>query len=143
MAKVTGEAGQDVLEHEVRIAASPATVFSYLVDPTRMVRWMGKEATVEPRPGGAFRVAYERGDVARGEVLEVSSPERLLVSWGWEAEGDATPPGSSQVEFTLEPDGEGTIVRVRHSGLVEEARAGHAEGWDYFMPRLATAAEAA
>jgi uncharacterized protein YndB with AHSA1/START domain/DNA-binding transcriptional ArsR family regulator len=130
---------EGVLEHEIRIAASPETVFSYLVDPDRLVRWMGDQATLEARPGGVFRLVYARGDVARGEVVEVRPPELLVITWGWEADGDPTPPGSSRVEFSVVPDGDGSIVRVRHSGLVEEARAGHAEGWDWFLPRLAAA----
>lgn len=128
-----------VIERETRIAASRNVVFDYLVDPARIVRWMGDEATVEQRPGGMFRIAYRSGDIARGEVIEVSAPERFVVSWGWEAEGDPTPPGASKVEFELAEDGDGTVVRVRHSGLGPDARDGHAEGWDWFLPRLEAA----
>jgi hypothetical protein len=41
---------------------------------------------------------------------------------------------------TFIPDGEGTILRLRHSGLAGEAALQHAEGWDHFLPRLAMAA---
>jgi uncharacterized protein YndB with AHSA1/START domain len=44
-----------VIERETRIAASRDVVFDYLVDPARIFRWMGDEATVERRPGGMFR----------------------------------------------------------------------------------------
>jgi uncharacterized protein YndB with AHSA1/START domain len=60
-------------------------------------------------------------------------------AWGWEAPGDPTPPGASLVEVTFEPDGGGTVLRLRHSRLVPEAVAGHAEGWDYFLGRLTEA----
>ena len=41
---------------EMRIAADPETVFPFLTDPSLMVRWMGDEATLNPRPGGAYRI---------------------------------------------------------------------------------------
>jgi uncharacterized protein YndB with AHSA1/START domain len=127
--------GNEVIERQMRIAARREVVFEFLVDPVRIVRWMG-EATIDPQPGGIFRIAYRSGDVARGEVVEVTAPERFVISWGWEAAGDPPPPGASRVELELVEDGDGTLVRVRHSGLAPEARDGHGEGWDWFLPRL-------
>ena len=130
-----------VLERQLRISATPETVFDFWVEPDRIVQWMGRSATFEPRPGGAFRLDYNGTDIARGEVLEIDRPRRLVLSWGWEAAGDATPPGASRVEVTLTPDGDGTILQLRHSGLAEAAVTGHAEGWDQFLPGLAAVAE--
>jgi uncharacterized protein YndB with AHSA1/START domain len=48
-----------VVEHEVRVAARPETVFAYFTDPARMVRWMGAEALLDPRPGGVCRIAFQ------------------------------------------------------------------------------------
>jgi hypothetical protein len=46
------------------------------------------------------------------------------------------------VEITLTPEGAGTLVRLRHFGLPSEAlRRQHAEGWDFFLPRLGAAVE--
>ena len=42
--------------------------------------------------------------------------------------------------MTLEPDGEGTLVRLRHLDLPEEARQLHGEGWDLYLGRLVIAA---
>ena len=63
-----------------------------------------------------------------------------MFTWGWEGEGAAVPPGSSTVEVTLEPDGDQTIVRLRHFGLPADEMAGHSKGWDHYMPRLVLAA---
>ena len=41
-----------LIEHEIRIAAAPEIVFAHFTDPAKMVRWMGTEATLDPRPGG-------------------------------------------------------------------------------------------
>ena len=38
-----------VVQREV--AAPPATVFAFLTDPEKILRWVGTEATLEPRPG--------------------------------------------------------------------------------------------
>lgn len=133
-----------VIQREVRIAAPPETVFAFWTDPSRIVQWMGKTATFEPRVGGAFRLDYNGSDIARGEVLELDPPRRLVISWGWEAPGDATPPGSSVVEVDLEPDGAaGTVLRLRHHGLAMDAVQGHTEGWDHFLGTLVTVAGAA
>ena len=117
-------------------------MFPYFTDPVRMVRWMGRTAELDPTPGGTFRIDYNGADIASGTFVEVDPPRRLVLTWGWEAPGDATPPGSSTVEITLEPDGAGgTRLRLRHSGLRREAIDGHAEGWDQFLPGLATAVD--
>ena len=51
-------------------------------------------------------------------------------------------PGTSTVEVTLEPDGETTILRLRHSGLPSEPTCRfHLFGWDATAERLIVAAE--
>lgn len=50
-------------------------------------------------------------------------------------------PGSSLVEVWFDEDGEGTLVRLKHSGLPsEEMRAAHLEGHKHYLARLAIAA---
>ena len=131
-----------VLERQIRIGAAPETVFDLWIDPDQIVRWMGRSATLEPRPGGIFRIDYNGSDVVRGEFVEVDRPSRLVLTWGWEAGGDTVPPGASTVEVTFSPDGDGTILTVRHLGLPTDSIEGHGEGWDYFLPRLVEAASA-
>ena len=133
-----------VVEREVRIAARPETVFEFFTDPEKMVLWKGREADLDPQPGGIYRV--EMGDqiVARGQYVEIDAPSRVVFTWGWEGQESpgpqGVPPGSSRVEVTLEPDGEGTLVRLRHFDLPEETRQLHGEGWDLYFGRLAIAA---
>ena len=136
----TGAAGDEPIEREVRIDARPETVFAFFVEPQKIVRWMGQTATLEPRRGGLFRIDYGQGDVVRGEFVEVDRPRRVVFTWGWEKPGDPIQPGQSTVEVDLEPAGEGTLVRLRHSGLAGESRKSHDDGWSYFMPRLVDAA---
>jgi uncharacterized protein YndB with AHSA1/START domain len=133
------QAQTDVLERELRIAARPETIFAFFTDPAKMLRWMGADVTLDPRPGGIFRNDIN-GYIARGEYLEVVPYSRVVFTWGWENEGSTPPPGASTVEISLVPDGDGTILRLRHLGLNAEERASHGQGWDQFMPRLVAAA---
>jgi uncharacterized protein YndB with AHSA1/START domain len=133
---------EDVLEREIRIAARPEIVFSFFVDPAKMARWKGLRATLDPRPGGVYRVDINGRDVARGEYLEVTPHNRIVFTWGWEGDGSPLPPGASTVEVSLAPDGDGTIVRLRHLGLPNPPLFElHAAGWDHYLPRLMAACE--
>jgi uncharacterized protein YndB with AHSA1/START domain len=131
---------EEVLEREIRIAARPETIFPFFTDPAKLVRWQGQHATLDPRPGGIYRVDINGRDVACGTYLEISPYQRIVFSWGWEGDADFVPPGASTVEITLIADGEDTIVRLRHSGLPAAARPLHVEGWTYYLDRLAVAA---
>lgn len=129
------------VECEVRIAASPETVFEFFTDPAKAVQWMGTSATLDPRPGGVYRVAMNDPYVAIGEYVEVDPPHRVVFTWGWENDLEMMPPGSSTVEITLVPDGDATIVRLIHSGIpTTEAAESHRGGWNTFLPQLAAVA---
>jgi uncharacterized protein YndB with AHSA1/START domain len=133
-----------VVEREIRIAARPETVFDFFVDPEKMVRWKGRRAELDPRPGGVYRVEVNDQAIARGEYVEIDAPNRVVFTWGWEGQetGEhAVPPGSSRVEVELTPDGDGTLVRLRHLDLPEQSREIHGQGWDMYLGRLAAAAE--
>jgi uncharacterized protein YndB with AHSA1/START domain len=125
-----------VIERVITIEAPPETVFRLLTDPVQYVRWKGKLAELEPRPGGTFRVEFASGkDIAAGKYVEVVPGRRVVFTWGWEG-NEQVPPGTSTVEIDLEPIGMGTRLRLVHRGLPQEALASHTEGWDYFLPRL-------
>jgi uncharacterized protein YndB with AHSA1/START domain len=128
------------VEVERRIAATPVEVFAYLTEPDLYVRWQGTSAELDPRPGGAFRVRMNADTVAAGQYLEVEPPSRVVLSWGWEG-SDEIPPGSTRVEILLEDVAEGTLLRLRHTGLPDDqAAAMHREGWDRYGDRLVVVA---
>ena len=98
---------------------------------------MGIGAQLDPRPGGAFRIDVDGEHFAAGSYREVKAPHRLVFSWGWEGSGEVAP-GSTMVEITLTPDGDGTVLRLRHSDLPTEAeRSNHRKGWQLYTGRLA------
>ena len=125
-----------VVELSLRLAAAPEAVFPYLTDPERYARWQGVRAELDPQPGGVYRVWMDTGTVAVGEYVEVEPPRRVVFTWGWEGDPEV-PPGSTTVEIDLEPDGDGTTLRLRHSGLpTPETAALHEAGWNLFTSRL-------
>jgi len=130
---------RSALKREIRVMARPETIFSLLTDPSKIVRWKGTQAELDPRPGGIYRVQFNTQEIARGKYVDLVPNQRVVFTWGWEGSG-AVPPGSSTVEITLTRDGDGTIVTLEHRDLPEEARAKHLEGWDLYLNRLAIAA---
>jgi uncharacterized protein YndB with AHSA1/START domain len=128
------------IRSEIEVAAPQATVFAFLTDPDKIMRWLGTNATTEPHPGGIYLVSVGGKHVARGEFTEVIPVHRLAYSFGWEAR-EEVPPRSSLVEIDLFEKGAGTLVRFTHSGLPnEEERAGHEKGWKHYLDRLKIAA---
>ncbi|MDA0768657.1 MAG: SRPBCC domain-containing protein [Chloroflexi bacterium] len=131
----------DTVEVEVRIAAKPQTIFPYLTDLDKMLTWMGFDGELDPRPGGIYRLNVKAEAVARGEYVEVVPNERVVFTFGWEGDDQMVTPGSTTVEITLTPDGDETLVRLRHYGLEGDMQERHTEGWNFFMPRLVIACQ--
>ena len=132
---------------EVQIAASPETVWEFLVDAEKITRWKGERVEeFDPRPGGPFRIEIIPGHTASGEFVELDPPRRLVYTWGWESkpgsdERHAVPPGSSTIEVELVRIGNGTRLRFTHRDLPSAAEAeSHAQGWDHYLERLVVVA---
>lgn len=121
---------------EMTINAAPTTIFPYLVDPELLVRWMGTEAVVDPAPGGEFRVLCGGVNPSAGHFVEIVPNEKVIFTFGWDVAGHPIPPGSSEVEITLTPDGERTLLRLVHRGLPDDAISDHLGGWTYYLARL-------
>ena len=111
-----------LLSREIRIRAAPRTVFEFLVVPGKLVRWMGTDAALDPRPGGIYHV-------------NVNGHET-----GWDDGALSVPPGSTIVEIVLEPDGQDTRLRLTHQGLGPDMRPFHDAGWRHYLNRLAVLA---
>jgi uncharacterized protein YndB with AHSA1/START domain len=131
-------AGADV-RLEVRIAASPETVFALLTDPLHMQTWLAEVVVADATPGGVFRISGPPGISIEGAYQEVLPHKKVVFTWGG-VEG--LRPGQSTVEFLLEPDGDGTLVRLRHYGLPGPTVESHRRGWIHSgLVKLKDAAE--
>ena len=131
---------QRVIEREVFIAAPPEAVFKFLIDAQLMTHWLGSFQRLDPQPGGIFQVEVSPGNIARGEYTEVVPFRRVAFTWGWNSlrpDLAALRPGTSLVEIELEPQDDGTRLRLRHSRLPDELRPIHGERWSTYLNRLA------
>jgi uncharacterized protein YndB with AHSA1/START domain len=131
-----------VIDYAIRIQAPATVVFEMLTQAHLLTEWMAAEATVDPRPGGAFRWVYENGDVVAGRFVEIDPPRRVVLAYGWETPTSrAIPPGSTEVEITLDEVDGSTFLRLVHRGLPTSELASHRGGWEFFLGRLQAALE--
>ena len=128
-----------------RIAARPSIVFDALVTPEGIARWWGPDdgpvllAETDPRVGGRYRCRFRRlaGDEheSSGEYLELSPPERVVMTWRWL--GELAVPGETLITIELRAIDEGTELTFIQSGFQEEdIRLGHEKGWSGSLVKL-------
>jgi uncharacterized protein YndB with AHSA1/START domain len=126
-----------LVEREVLINASPATVYRHLTTVDGLLRWMAVEAVSEAVRGGAIRWTYQNGAVMLGRYLELTPPRRIVISYGWQDGGRmGIQPETTQVEIDLLDEGGKTRLRLLHRDLPDEHANFHQMGWTYFLGRL-------
>ncbi|MCA8981154.1 MAG: SRPBCC domain-containing protein [Planctomycetes bacterium] len=127
-----------------RIPATPRAVFAAWTD--RFDLWFAQAGTVSMTPeAGRPWFFYNRDDWGRhphyGRFLELV-PERLVEMTWLTGNGEAigTEGAETVLRIELEPDGDGTALRLTHSGFVSErSRDGHAENWPLALECLEAA----
>lgn len=145
------EIGQEIaLELQHRYAASREQVFEAWTNPEVLKRWWAAAPTwdtplaeADPREGGSYRLSMrtDTGEVhtVRGEYKEVSPPERLAYTWSWEEGPEPAMAGSESSLVVVEflEDGDGTLVKLTHSGFSnEQIREMHVQGWEAVLANL-------
>lgn len=129
------------LEVERRISASPRRVYDAWLDPAMLARWMSPVghaiATVDPRPGGRFRIVMVgegRSIEHVGRFVELDPGRRVVLTWASSYTG-----GETLVTVELRADGDGTALRLRHERLPADQLEPHRGGWGRILDRLAAA----
>lgn len=128
-----------------RIKARPSIVFDAITTPEGIAQWWGPDAgpvliaEADARVGGHYRVRFRLLDGSEhessGSYLELTRPERVVMSWRW-TEG-MEDPGESRVEITLRVIPEGTELTFTHSQLHDEdSRQSHEQGWTGALGKL-------
>lgn len=130
-----------VLERSIVIRAERATVFRFFTDSSLFARWWGDGSAIDPRPGGVVLIRYPNRIVARGEVVGVEPPARIVFTYGYES-GEPIGPGESRVTIRLEEEPGGTRVLLHHAFSSAATRDAHDAGWRYQLARFADAATA-
>ena len=116
------------------VHAQPAAVYAAFT--TRFDAWFAQAGTVAmvPEPGRPY-FFYNRDDWGRhphyGRFLELIENELIEMTW---ITGNGTPVGTEGAETILRIElaaaGEGTEIRLTHSGFVNQNSCdGHEENW--------------
>jgi glutathione S-transferase len=146
----------DAIVVEIQISAPRERVFQALTDQRELFRWFTDASCpvklweMDARLGGRYRYLTEAGTYSvngvsefecHGEILEFKPP-RLLV-YTWEANWHAGKFPRTSVRWELSPVAGGTLVKVTHSGLAQEAvaRKDYSSGWPGVMEKLKDFAE--
>jgi Uncharacterized conserved protein len=118
------------LDRTIVINAKQSTVFRYFTDSKRFADWWGEGSRIEGRKGGALQIIYPNGVKVSGQVLEISPPDKIVFTYGYES-GKPIPPGSSRVTIQLKEHPEGTELKLIHEFSDASVRDAHVQGWRY------------
>jgi uncharacterized protein YndB with AHSA1/START domain len=118
------------LDRTLLIHARRETVFRFFTDSARWASWWGDGSSIDPRPGGAVVIRYPGAVEARGEIIDITAPERLTFTYGY-ASGTPISPGASLVTIRLEAIGAGTRIHLTHAFTDAAVRDQHVQGWRY------------
>jgi uncharacterized protein YndB with AHSA1/START domain len=117
------------------IPAAPAEIYDTWLDATRPGSpWFGvARAIVHPVVDGLFYhlVQHEGRDWAHyGRFITLARPSRIEHTWV----SEATRGLESRVALTLAPQGDATLVTLRHGNLPDDAMGRrHEAGWGYVL----------
>jgi uncharacterized protein YndB with AHSA1/START domain len=119
----------DRIERTVEVAQPPSKVWAALTTAEGLRAWFGDEATIDLRPGGSAQLKWAEGHTADMRVERVEEPNVFGFTWQIYGlpEGD---PRRTYVEFTLEPVGAGTRLRVVESGFAQLPEDVHRAAYD-------------
>ena len=108
----------DRIERTVTLARPPREVWQALTTAEGLSAWFGERATIDLRPGGAATMTFAGGMTVDMRVERVEEPAVFAYTWRLPdlPEDD---PRRTYVEFTLEPDGDGTLLRVVETGFAQ------------------------
>lgn len=138
------------IEREILVAAPVERVWDVLTNPRHVAHWFGEHAEIEPRPGGSARFEWEGHGVFKATVVRFDPPGHFAYRWANRAGDEPVAGSSTLVEFTLEPSGNGTRLRVVESGFetltlpdAEQRRAveENTQGWRNELDELRVYAE--
>ncbi|MPZ19954.1 MAG: hypothetical protein GEV06_18870 [Luteitalea sp.] len=137
------------VQQAIRIRAKPSEVWSSLVAPAKLARWMGGtqvDSTWEPGSAMTFTWTVRGRPLRdRGTVL-ACEPARLLRYNHWSVisrlpDSDET---RTVITLTLTPEGDETSLEVSHENLASDEAFGHARFfWRNALPDVKNIVERA
>lgn len=123
--------GTGVVRLEDRYDTDVDDLWSALVDPARLARWLG-EVDGDLRPGGELRAHFfASGWEGTGRVETCDPPHRLLVRTSSPDQPDGV------IEATLTPDGDRTVLVIEDRGVPLDQVAAYGAGDQVHVEDLA------
>ena len=132
----------DRIERTVRLSRPPREVWRALTTAEGLSAWFGERASIDLRPGGAATMTFRGGTTVEMRVERVEEPAVFAYTWRLPdlPEDD---PRRTYVEFILEPDGNGTLLRLVETGFAQlpfatrhETYDSHSRGWSQELAEL-------
>jgi uncharacterized protein YndB with AHSA1/START domain len=140
----------DRIEREIDIDAPIDVVWSVITEPEHIARWFTDTAELDVRPGGEGRFGWhveatDRDHVANLRVERLEPPRFFSFRWNHPDGSEPDETNAPLVEFSLEPRGDATRLRLVESGIQKLARSDeakrtyfddHTSGWSQIVERL-------
>jgi uncharacterized protein YndB with AHSA1/START domain len=132
----------DRIERTVTLNRPPSEVWKALTTAEGLGEWFGERATIDLRPGGAATMTFEGGMTVDMRVERVEEPTVFAYTWRLPDLPEADP-RRTYVEFTLEPDGDRTLLHLVETGFAQlpvdtrrDTYDSHSEGWSRELSEL-------
>jgi uncharacterized protein YndB with AHSA1/START domain len=120
--------GRAVLRFERALRHSPERVWSALTELDELRSWHPSPFQLDRHAGGAIAFLPPAGDAfGEGEVTAYEPPRLLAYTWG-----------EDHLRWELKPEGEGTLLVLRHTFEDRMKAARDAAGWDLCLGALET-----
>jgi uncharacterized protein YndB with AHSA1/START domain len=130
------------LKYAQTVSASPAAVFRAFTNATALREWLAEVATVDPRIGGRFFLAWNSGYYAAGEYTKIQQDKEVQLIWAGRDD-----PAPTKVRLTINPLDNGmTSLTLEHSDLNNQAEWANtfreiSRGWELGMRNLVSILE--
>ena len=106
------------------VNASPAKMMGLLTEEEIVADWSGAETLIEKWLGGQF-VMFDGW--VEGKILKITENE---LAYTWKPSNWPEEVAASEVHFTLESRGKGTVIVLEHSRFPNSKEMeDHKEGW--------------
>jgi uncharacterized protein YndB with AHSA1/START domain len=127
------QGGVSVLRYERRLAQPRERIWRALTDDADLAGWFPTTIEGERQKGAALRFTFRHGEGEPfdGDMLAFVPPSLLELRWA-----------DDILRFELEPDGAGTILRLRVTFTEHGKAARDAAGWHVCLERLAALSDA-
>jgi uncharacterized protein YndB with AHSA1/START domain len=139
----------DRIERTMELAHPPGKVWAALTTAEGLSAWFGDEVSIDLRPGGPARMSWTGGHTTEMRVERLEEPTTF--GFTWQIAGlPEDDPRRTYVEFTLEPEGDGTRLTVVETGFAQlpadvhrTEYDAHVKGWAHELGELGDHLDAA